>query len=345
MQGYYPIPCTLFSGYYRAINRVGDYDSLYSRIQKPFPDVLLAQKPNEKFALHLSGGFDSSILAKLYDREDVDYIHLTGPESCKARALAATLKGKLHELPITPELYIATADEIIPRLTEPYAFEDIVYAYLASKKARELGHTLVVSGDGGDGVFGGAYVGPYSRKACIIWKTIDPDQLLGLRTLQPYMHTALYAWSKTMLSPVETAFDKRFAAEYCRQLGLPEEIYGQKKEFWAGSHGIRTNEKVLTHMATVVDNSDYAWIRRFEFSMRPCADLPFRQYGLVKWLQTNHKKQLDSREIHDLSRQVEDFNRMEKAASLPQRRKEAVKRLIPPIALPLVRRIRRLLER
>ncbi len=345
MRGYYPIPCTLFNGYYRAVNRVGDHDSLYGRIQEPFPDVLLAQKPDERFALHLSGGFDSSILAKLYDREDADYIHLSGPESHKARALAATLKGRLHELAITPELYIATADEITPRLAEPYAFEDVVYAYLASKKARELGHSLVVSGDGGDGIFGGAYVGPYSRKACVIWKTIDPDQLLDLRTLQPYMHTALYAWSKTMLSPADTASDKRFATAYCRQLGLPGEVCGQKKGFWAGSHGIRTNEKVLTHMAAVVDGSDYAWIRRFEFSTAPCADLPFRQYGLVKWLQTNYKNRLDPYEIRVLSRQVEEFNKSERLASLPQRRKEAIKRFIPPIALPLVHRIKRYWEK
>jgi hypothetical protein len=345
MRGYYPIPFTLFNGYYRAVNRVGDHDSLYSHIQEPFPDTLLVQRPDEKFALHLSGGFDSSILAKLYDREDADYIHFTGPESHKARALAATLKGRLHEVQITPELYITTADEIASRLPEPYAFEDIVYAYLASRKAGELGHTLVVSGDGGDGVFGGAYVGPYSRKACIIWKTIDPNRLLGLRTLQPYMHTALYAWSKTMLSPQETAFDKQFAAAYCRQLGLPEAVSGQQKEFWAGSHGIRTNQKVLAHMAAVVDNSDYAWIRRFEFPATPCADLPFRQYGLVKWLQVNYKRQLDLHERRDWAQRIEQFNREEKAASLPYRRKEAIKRLIPPIVLPLVRRIRRYMVR
>jgi hypothetical protein len=345
MRGYYPIPCTLFNGYYRAVNRVGDHDSLYPCVRKPFPDVLLAQKPNEKFALHLSGGFDSSILAKLYDREDADYIHLTGPESHKAWALARILKGKLHELRITPGLYIATADEITPCLTEPYAFEDVVYAYLASKRARELGHTLVVSGDGGDGIFGGAYVGPYSRKACVIWKTIDPDRLLGLRTLQPYMHTALYAWSKTMLSPVDTAFDKRFAAVYCQQLNLPVEVCGQKKEFWAGSHGMRTSERVLAHMTAVVDRSDYMWIRQFEFPVTPCADLPFRQYSLVKWLQTNYKKQLDPCEIRDLSGQVEEFNRMEEAALLPQRRKEAIKRFIPPVVLPLAHRIRRYWKR
>ena len=119
MRGYYLIPHTLFNGYYRAVNRVGDYESIYTRVKKPFPDLLLAQRPEGRFALHLSGGFDSSILAKLYDRQDVDYIHFTGPESVKARALAATLKGTLHEIQIRPELYIEAADEFVSRLPEP----------------------------------------------------------------------------------------------------------------------------------------------------------------------------------------------------------------------------------
>ena len=341
MRGYYLIPHTLFNGYYRAVNRVGDYESIYTRVKKPFPDLLLAQRPEGRFALHLSGGFDSSILAKLYDRQDVDYIHFTGPESVKARALAATLKGTLHEIQITPELYIEAAEEFVSRLPEPYAFEDIVYAYLASKKAKELGHTLVMSGDGGDDLFGGSDIGPYSRKACIVWKTIDPNQLLGLTTLQPYMHTGLYAWAGSTLGPKEAGFDKVFAAQYCRQLGMPEAVCAQKKGFWAGSHGIRTNEQVLGHLAGVVDGSDYSWIKEFEFPQRPSADFPFRQYGLARWLEVNYKERLDAGEIREFSRQVREFNAMEEKIASALRLKETIKWYFPPAAISLGRRVRR----
>ena len=340
MRGYYFIPRTLFQGYYRATIRVGDYDGVYGRIRKPFPDAIEAQRPEGKFALHFSGGFDSSILAKLYDRPDADYIHLTGPESGKARALAATLKGTLHEIQITPERYIQEAEEMIARLPEPYAFEDIVYAYIASKKARELGHSLVVAGDGGDGIFGGAYVGPHSRKAIIPWKTIDPNRLLGLETLQPFMHSALYAWSKTTLDPKQTDRDKRFAQEYCRRLGMPEEVAGQKKGYWAGSLGTRTNDKVVAHMAAVVDNSDYTWIRQFEFPGTPASDLAFRQYGLVKWLQANYQEHLDARQIEEFTQQVERINATERKRARDARVKEIVYRYCPRRLVGAARRIR-----
>jgi asparagine synthetase B (glutamine-hydrolysing) len=340
MRGYYFIPRTLFQGYYRAVIRVGEYDDVYRHIEKPFPDAIEAQRPRGRFALHLSGGFDSSILAKLYDHEDVDYIHLVGPESGRARALAASLKGTLHEIQMTPELYIRQAEEMVSRLPEPYAFEDIVYAYIASKKAKELGHSQIVAGDGGDGIFGGAGVRPFSRKASIVWKTIDPNRLLGLKTSQPYMHSALYAWSKTFLDLRQTDRAKRFAQQYCRQLGMPEEVVSQKKGSWAGSLGTRTNAKVLAHMAAVVDDSAYRWIREFEFPGRPSDDLPFRQYGLVKWLQTNYKEWLDSQEIREFSQKVRELNATMKRRARELQYKGLIHRFLPYAVIRRARRVR-----
>ncbi len=236
-RAYYPIPETLFTGYYRAVYRVGDHDRLYERIERPFPDALEAQRPSGKFALHFSGGFDSAILAKLYDRPDADYIHFTGPESPKARALASTLKGTLHEIQITPELFIREADELCPRLTEPYAFEDTVYAYIASKKAKELGHTLVLTGDGGDWVFGGYLVGPDSQLAADVWKTLEPHRILGVETSAPLAHLVLELWSNTSVPEKDRRTDKRFARRYCQELGMPEEIVTQRKTPLVGDPG------------------------------------------------------------------------------------------------------------
>lgn len=340
-RGYYPIPRTFFNGYYRAVHRVGDHDRIYDRIEKVFPDVLLAQKPEHKFALHFSGGFDSSIVARLYDREDADYIHFTGPESGKARALAAMLKGRLVEIQVTPEMFIREADELIPRMAEPYTFEDVVFAYIAGKKARELGHTLIVTGDGGDWVFGGYNVGPDSKEAADIWKTIEPNRLLGLETLQPLGHLALELWSLTTLAEAERRPDKLFARQYCRDLGMPEEIVTQKKVPWAGSMGTRGNELVVRHMQGVVENSDYRWITGFEFVTPPIVDLLFRQYSLVKWLQANYKESLDQQEIRDLSRQLREFNDVERKTAMVRHRKERIKRLLPPATIAAARSLLR----
>lgn len=337
---FYPIPQTLLNGYYRAVHRVGDHDSLYGRIAKPFPDALEAQRPSERFALHLSGGFDSAILAKLYDREDADYIHFTGPESPKARALAATLKGTLHEIRITPELFIREADELCPRLAEPYAFEDIVYAYIASKKAKALGHTLVMTGDGGDWIFGGYQVGPNSQLAADVWKTLEPHRILGLQTSAPLAHLVLELWSKTSLHPKERAFDKLFARRYCKELGMPEEVVAQRKTPWSGTLGIHDDETVLRHVQTVVDESDYRWIKAFQFATPPRAQLWFRQYSLVKWLQVNYKDRLDAREIEELTQEVAHINAAEKKRERDARLKEFVYRYCPHRVIGMARRAR-----
>jgi hypothetical protein len=336
-RGFYSIPHTLFNGYYRAVRRVGDHDHLYSRISKPFPDALLAQRPEGKFAVQLSGGFDSSIVAKVYDAEDVDYIHFTGPESYKARALAATLKGKLHEIQLTPEMFIREAEELMPLMTEPYTFEDVVYCYIAGKKAKELGHTLVVTGDGGDWVFGGFNVGAGSidAESADIWKTLEPNRILGLQTLMPLGHQVLDLWSRYMLRPEERTVEKPFARRYCEELGLPREIVTQKKVPWSGSHGIMDNAKSVRHMESVVENSSYSWVTDFRFFGKPRNYVLFRQYGLVKWLEANYKARLEPREIQGFTRQVREFNAREGKVASTRHVKDTIKWYFPPAAIDL----------
>jgi len=342
--GYCLIPHTLFEGYYKAVYRVGDHDSLYAHVDKPFPDELIAQKPQSKFALHLSGGYDSAILAKLYDRPDADYIHFTGPESDKARALVATLEGTLHEIQVTADDIIEAADAIVGRFMEPYAYEDVVYAYIASQKAKALGHTLVVAGDGGDGVLGGYSTGPYSRKSLMAWKTIEPNRLLGLDTLQPFMHPGPYAWSKATLDPKDVARDKRFAGNYCKELGMPQIVAEQKKTPWAGSIGMRDDRKIVSHMQGVVQDSDFRWLTEFEFPTPPRPALLFRQYSLVRWLEVNWTDGPDRAQSRAISESIRQLNMTDYERARHTRIKERVRRLFPPLALEAAHKVARRLS-
>jgi asparagine synthetase B (glutamine-hydrolysing) len=210
-KGFYSLPYTLFEGYFRFVHVCGDQNEFYEPIEKIFPDILYAQNPQRKFALHFSGGYDSSLLAKIYDRDDADFMHLIGPETAKARVLAEGLKGRMREFSVNADDFIKAADEVTSNIEEPYAYNDVVFTYLLSKYARDFGHDLVITGDGGDYVFGGINVGINSALSSDIWKTLDPNTLLGLRSFQPLMHSALKSWADATLRPSEvTIFKKIF---------------------------------------------------------------------------------------------------------------------------------------
>ncbi|MBN1354194.1 MAG: hypothetical protein JW994_05970 [Candidatus Omnitrophica bacterium] len=344
--GYYHIPLTMFSGYYRAVYVTGDYDSIYSRIEKPFPDALTVQRPKGKFAMHFSGGFDSSLVAKFYDGDDVDYIHLVGPESDKARAFAKTLKGKLHEIEITPEEFIKVCNEVLPLFREPYPYNDIVFAYIASKKAKELGHSLIITGDGGDVVFGGLNVGPDSAEACDIWKTLEPNFLLGMDTLQPLMHSVLLNWSKAELLPKgNISVNKPFLRDYFRELNMPREIAEQKKVPWGGSTGVLKSEYVVTYLKDTVQSSSHNWITKFKFYGEPKHELLFRQYSLVKWLERNYKEKIGKSEQEIFLKEignVDEHDRRERKERHMREIKNGIKVLSPAPALQAIRKFKKL---
>ncbi len=335
-----PIPHTLFDGYYKAVHRVGDHNQLAARIEKPFPDAIIAQKPEGRFALHFSGGYDSSLLAQLYDGPDVDYIHLIGPETPKARILAATLKGKLHELTVTADVFIEAAEALVPQMREPYAFNDVVFAYIASRKAKELGHTLILTGDGGDPVFGGYNVGIDTGESADIWKTLEPHRVLGLESFQPLMHTILDTWSKTTIPLEDRKKDKLFLRRYLQGLGMPEEIVMQKKVPWAGSLGMRDDQKVNDHMQATIEASDYRWITEFTYPTPPVIGLQFRQYEVVKHLEAAYKKKLEKAEIEKLRQEIRQLNAADEAAAERARRKARLKSVIPPILIQATGRLR-----
>jgi asparagine synthase (glutamine-hydrolysing) len=109
----------------------------------------------------LSGGIDSSAVAALMAREtsrpiktfSIGFGEADFDELRYARSVADLLGADHHEFVVTPDA-CNLAEEIIWHHDEPFADVSSVPTYLVSKMARE--HvTVVLSGDGGDEVFGG----------------------------------------------------------------------------------------------------------------------------------------------------------------------------------------------
>lgn len=131
-----------------------------------FRDLIVAQKPSSRFAVLLSGGVDSSVLATLYDSPETDFIFvqtLVGDERRFFEMVSSKLVGRKHIVTLTPELYYQYACEIYDEITDPVGDAAIIGVYAAAKYAKTLGIENIVVGEGGDESFGGYWMYPQFR--------------------------------------------------------------------------------------------------------------------------------------------------------------------------------------
>ncbi len=111
----------------------------------------------------LSGGMDSSVLTCLVnDILPTGNLHTFGlrfddrsfDESKDAQAVAKHFNTNHHDIHVTPQKVIVCMDEHLEFIDEPYADGAAIPTYLLSKQAKQnVG--VVLSGEGGDEVFGG----------------------------------------------------------------------------------------------------------------------------------------------------------------------------------------------
>jgi asparagine synthase (glutamine-hydrolysing) len=120
---------------------------------------LLAEVPLGAF---LSGGLDSSTVVAVMSRLQTEpvktfSIGFAGPEHYNelpyARALARHYHTEHHEFLVKPDI-VETVQELVQYADEPFGISSAIPTYLLAKAARE--HvTVVLTGDGGDEMFGG----------------------------------------------------------------------------------------------------------------------------------------------------------------------------------------------
>lgn len=117
-----------------------------------------------KVGLMLSGGIDSSIIAlasKIIDRGQdlscytVSFTEKSYDEIEYARHLASEFKLNHHELIVDQEYYMKNLQSGMESLDHPSV--DGLNTFIITKKMRENGITVILSGLGGDELFGGYY--------------------------------------------------------------------------------------------------------------------------------------------------------------------------------------------
>ena len=117
--------------------------------------------------IFLSGGVDSSGVAALaakFNGDDlvktltIDFKSKGGEDAAYADLVAKHIHSNHECIEISADVQMEALEELMPRLDEPMSDSAIVPTYILSREARKRGIKVLLSGAGGDEIFGG-----YSR--------------------------------------------------------------------------------------------------------------------------------------------------------------------------------------
>lgn len=137
------------------IDQIGHYEKLISN------SIRLRLRSDVKVGSCLSGGLDSSTIAAIAasmrdvksDRFMAIHAKSSEPntdESQFAKSVAKAADIQLHEIEPQLEEFIAALDEVIKCQEEPFGGASIFMQFFVMKKAKELGCTVLLDGQGGD---------------------------------------------------------------------------------------------------------------------------------------------------------------------------------------------------
>jgi len=159
---------------------------LSERLEKSVLSHLVADVPVAAF---LSGGIDSSSVVAMAQKHTcidtfcVSFPHTDIDEAPIARRVAEQLGTRHHEIQINIDP-VALLTEVVKYMDEPFADSSALPTFAVCREARKIAK-VVLSGDGGDEVFGG-YTGRY-RIAALKATVPGPARLARLlRTLPPW---------------------------------------------------------------------------------------------------------------------------------------------------------------
>lgn len=125
--------------------------------------IRLQLRSDVPLGMMLSGGVDSSAVTAIAARSvelpvntfTINFLGKAGEDAKYARAVAEQYHTNHREISIRPPDLLKGLDEVLATLDEPVFDSAIVPTYLIAKSAREHGVKVMLSGAGGDELFGG----------------------------------------------------------------------------------------------------------------------------------------------------------------------------------------------
>ncbi len=140
-------------------------DEATNSLNKLFKDSVKLQLISDvPLGVFLSGGVDSSAIASYaaeirgeskLDTFTIDFDGKDGEDSPFANKISKELKTNHHVISVNAEDQFKSLDELISLMDEPMSDSAIVPTYILSKEARKKGMKVLLSGAGGDEIFGG----------------------------------------------------------------------------------------------------------------------------------------------------------------------------------------------
>jgi asparagine synthase (glutamine-hydrolysing) len=212
--------------------------------------------------LNLSGGIDSSFLFFLLKESGVSFSTCSTKFSSNSNTsfynhdaeIAARLSDEYgithHELMITPEDIKQTFVESLETIEEPNCGVSIPAYHLLARKEKELGCKVVISGEGGDELFGGY---PHYQAASThgdLNTTWENNPAVYLNYYQPYMQTSYLGTSCTpgRMHEYIGASCNRYLGEYMENNNPMSQAMHTDRVVWlAGQTFVRAEKTNLRH--------------------------------------------------------------------------------------------------
>lgn len=184
----------------------GTVDQAVSRLEELLLDsASLALRSDVPVGVFLSGGVDSSAVAALAARVNgaeavktftINFTGKGGQDTLYAQMVAQRLGAEHHVIAVDATKQAQALDELLSVLDEPMSDSAIVPTYILSQHARSIGVKVLLSGAGGDEIFGGYsrhFPGRFGSAAWIARNPLARSLFrLGARSTRPHL-----AWRMT----------------------------------------------------------------------------------------------------------------------------------------------------